>query len=328
VPADGSDPAVADGWGTPTAFGATIPSPAAIGASGWPRDVGLAAAWLLLVATPVGLLASVLRGRVRRPRIAWTGRNRRGGDSVGPVANPRLVAIAALCAASVVAVFASGMEGEVRYLRLVLAVGAGLALLNLAVVIAARVAARAMGVVSGIRLVPAFLVVGVLTAIASRVFDLHPPVVIGVILGAGVVVDVAGEIGADVGARARATVQLAQVGALALVASAGWALHGVLGSVDGFWGSAVSEGAAAMCLAGFGSALLLLLPVGGLPGRAILGWSLPVWAGTTFVVALLAVTVLVSDGFPVLWAVLVAAAASAFAFSAWAWVRFVEPSRA
>jgi hypothetical protein len=90
--------------------------------------------------------------------------------------------------------------------------------------------------------------------------------------------------------------------------------------------SAINETLSAICLAGLGSALLLLLPVLSLPGRAILEWSPMIWLVATAVVAILAGVVLTGENFPVLLMAGGALAICIVCVGTWGWARFSQPA--
>ena len=152
----------------------------------------------------------------------------------------------------------------------------------------------------------------------SRAAGFEPPLVAGVVIGM--------TFGAPLAARARAMVSLSELGAVAGLSILAWIAHGALGTVTGFWASFASESAAALCLSGVGSLVILSLPVGRLPGRVILEWSRPAWIATTAASAALAAGVTLGAGVvnvPAMW-LLVAAAFAAVSVATWAWFRFVE----
>jgi len=312
-------------WGTPTAYGAAIATPAQTLTNGnWVLGAVLALGWLLLIALPLRLLATTLRGRIVAKGPQLTGRNRLSTERrlveerlPGIGANPFFIAGGALLGAAVLAVLASGIQGEVRYLRLTVAVAIGLTILNVAAVISTRVAGAAVGIASGIRLVPIFLLVGAATALLSRIGGIQPPLIVGVVVGL--------TFAAGVPAKARGTVQLVQIIVLTLLAGVAWLVLGAVGSGEGFWISAINETLSAICLAGLGSALLLLLPVLSLPGRAILEWSPVIWLITTVVVALLAGVILTGENFPVLLMAGGALAIAIVSVGTWGWSRFSQP---
>jgi hypothetical protein len=310
-------------WGTPTRFGSFLPTVADTVTQGsWLRGPFLAIAFILLIALPLRMLATTFRGRFHRPRTRLTGRNQviPRTDDAAPH-NPWLVGAVPLAAASAFALLSVGFNGEVRFLRLLVAVGLGLAILNaVCVAVVTRGASHAVRVSGRLKFLPLMLVAAALSAILSRATGLEPPVVAGVLIGIG--------FAGVIPARLRAIVNLAEVGAITIVAVAAWFAHAALGPVDGFWLSFSSETLATLCLAGLGSALILMLPVATLPGRVILEWSPMAWLVAIAVVATLtSVIVLGGNGtpFPVVGSLLVAGAFAALSLAAWAWVRFVEP---
>ncbi len=317
------------GWGLPSGFGADLETAAGITDSGhWYTAPLLALLFVVLVAMPLRLLAGAFGGRVRMPHPSVTGRNRdrrdilalRGTLADRSVLRPWIVSALALVACAVLAVFAGGVEGEVRYVRLFLAVTAGLAILSIVgSVVATRSAATSLGVVRRLTFLPVMLLAAALTAIASRLTDLDPPFVAGVLIGAG--------FASGVPVRARALVNLAQVGTLTTLGAVGWMLHGALGDATGFWPSVVSETLATLCLAGLGSALIMMIPIASLPGRAILQWSVPAWTGSMFVVASVTAMAVLGSADPAVLMPLVAAATvfACLSVATWAFLRFVEP---
>jgi hypothetical protein len=311
-------------WGTPTLFGSFLPSVAdTVSEGSWLRGPLLAIAFILLVALPLRMLATTFRGRFHRPRTRITGRNQviPRTDDAAPH-NPWLIGAVPLAAASAFVLVSIGFNGEVRFLRLLVAVGLGLSILNvLCVAVVTRATSHAVRVSGRLRFLPIMLVAAALSAVLSRATGLEPPVVAGVLIGIGFV--------GVVPAKQRAMVNLAEVGAITVVAVFAWFAHTAIGPVDGFWLAFSSETLATLCLAGLGSALILMLPLATLPGRVILEWSPVAWLAAIAVVATLtSVIVLGGSGttFPVLGSLLVAGGFAALSLAAWAWVRFVEPA--
>ena len=308
-------------WGQPTGFGGDLASLSESLRSGaWLTALLAGALFVALVAIPARLLATGLRGRLPTVRARLTGRNlgRRAGEAD---ATPRRFGWASTVAVSaLLVVLAVGIEGDARYLRLLIAVAVGLAILTAVAAAAAHLAGREFGAPGVLRVVPLLLLGAAVTAIASRWSDLDPPLV------AGVVIATAFTAGST---RARGLVSLVQTAALAAVGVVAWIGHGLLGDAAGFWGSAASELLAALCLAGLGSALLHLLPLATLPGRAILGWSPVIWLTSTAAVAVLTAAAVLSDPaapaqvLPWLFA---CAGFAAVSLAIWAFARFVEPA--
>lgn len=313
-------------WGTPTGFGAELPSPRETVSGGyWLWAPLLAIAFIGLIALPLRLLATTLRGRslFRKPQLA--GRNRGTTMAEEPVPrNPWLMGTVPLAATAGLIVLAEGLNGEVRYLRLLFAVGAGLAILNVAgVALATRLAAHGQQVSGRLRFRPVLLVIAAIATVLARVTGMEPPLVGGVLIGVGFALSVP--------VRPRAMVNLAQVGGVLALAMVAWPLHSQLGAVDGFWASVLSELLATVCLAGAGSALILMLPIGALPGRVILEWSAKAWFAATLLVGTVAAAVLLGGlqpTVPVLATLLTVTGFAAVCVAVWAWNNYVEVSRA
>ena len=87
-----------------------------------------------------------------------------------------------------------------------------------------------------------------------------------------------------------------------------------------------SETAAAVALGGLGSLLMLLLPVGPLPGRTLYAVSPPAWAVIALVSAGVTGAILVAGpAFPLAVLTLAGAAFAAVLTAAVVWVRWVAP---
>ncbi|TXN31136.1 hypothetical protein [Lacisediminihabitans profunda] len=318
-PASGSS-----NWGTPTSFGSELPTLAeTIGRGNWLLAPLLALAFILLVALPLRMLATALRGRVRRPSIRLTGRNRPGlvdRDDTTAL-NPILAGAIPLAVAAAFVVFSGGVDDEVRYLRLTVAVCLGLGLLNvIGVAVTTRLARRWQGVAGRLRTRPMLVLAAAVAALLSRATGIEPVVVTGVVIGIA--------FARGLPARPRAIVNLVEVGGVTVLAIAAWLANGALGAVQGFWPSLLHETLATIALAGLGSAMTLILPLATLPGRVILEWSPPVWLASVAVVTTLAAAVFLGGrgaDFPVVGSIVVAVAFAALSLAVWAWLRFVEP---
>lgn len=318
----GPAPAVGSNWGTPTSFGASLPTAAqVVERGGWAVAPLAGIAYLLFVALPLRAFVVHVLPRLRRPRIALTGRNR-GPSLVEPTRalfSPRLVAAGTLGGAAVIAALSGGIDSDVRYVRLTAAIGLGLLLLNLvAVLLPARIAGRMARVDVGVRLLPGILLVALIAALVSRFGGLQPPLLAGVLIAA------AAALGSS--RRASAGIAVAQSSGVAALALLGWAVHDVLTPSTGFWMSFASETAAAVALGGLGSLLMLLLPVGPLPGRTLYAVSPPAWAAAALVSATVVGAILVSGpAFPLTALVLAGAAFAAILTATVVWVRWVAP---
>ncbi|MBU1250436.1 MULTISPECIES: hypothetical protein [Microcella] len=328
----GSGGSPATHWGTETGFGNSLPSAEQIiERGGWALAPIVALAYLLLIALPLRAYATIVGPRLGTSPWRLTGRNRQDeepddeeqqGEEGGerPVLSPLLVVVATFAGAALVAALSGGITAEVRYIRLMAAIGLGLVLLNLfAVVIPARIAGRVLHAPARARLLPGILIVAFVAALLSRFLDLQPPVLLGVLLACLAL--------EPARLRARGGVAIAQIAGVATLALLAWAAHTLLMPTVGFWETFAAETMAAIALGGFGSLLLLLLPIGGLPGRELYAISRGGWA----VVALTSASVtgaIVASGasFPLLALGLIALGIAAVLTALTVWVRWVAPA--
>lgn len=301
-------------WGTATDYGAAIPDIFGGGVQwGWAVLLGLA--FVLLIALPLRLLSRIASGRVN-----WRFWRRANDDP--PVLGPWTTAAAALAASIMLAALAGGIQGEVRYLRLVVAIGIALVALNgVGVALASKLSSRAFAHRSGIRILPLFLAVAAVTALVSRTGGIQPPIIVGVVIAAA--------FAADLGARGRGIVSLAQVGAVLVMGCAAWLGHSALGPQVGFWASLASETLAALTIAALGSLILLLLPVAGMPGRYLFEWSPVAWGGIAVLGGTAAAAVVaLSSTFPLALLLVGAGLLAAVCVATWAWLTYVQPQLA
>ena len=321
-------------WGSPTGFGDRL---GAVGANitqgSWYTAPGMALLFIILIALPLRLLATTMRGRIPLRRARFTGRNPRArtvdplwsappSTVVATPVNPWLAGALPLGAAAGFIALAVGINGEVRYVRLVAAIVIALVLLNVVGgALSTRLGSRLLVTGSRLRFLPIMLAAAAVTAVLSRLGGIDPPLIAGVIIGP--------LFAAVTPVGKRALVNLIEIGAITVLGVLAWIAHGLFGVPAGFWASLTSETLAAVCLAGLGSALLLTLPIASLPGRVLLEWSLPVWLVTTLVVGLLAALVVCGTAKETLaflpWMV-VAAVFAAVSVAVWTFVRFVEPA--
>jgi hypothetical protein len=290
----------------------------------WLVALAVAAGFGLLVALPLRLLLGTMRGRIRFRRLRFTGRNR--GETIAEedashAVSPWLAALVPLAAATALVVFSGGFGGEVRFLRLAFAVGVGLGILNLVgVAIGGRLAAAGQRISGRLKVLPALLIGAAIAAVGSRLSGIEPPFLIGVF--------VALVFAAELPARNRALVGIVELVAIGALAGGSWLAQQAIGPVGGFWASIPSETLATICMAGFGSVIVLLLPVGSLPGRAIFEWSPTAWIVSVLVLVTAAVAVLLGDSIPVANLAIVGACAATFAavaVASWGWSRYVDP---
>ncbi len=300
-----------DTWGTPTDYGAAIPPASTVANT---RSLLLAAAlgagFILFVALPLRLAVTALQRRIG-PRAAPP-------RDEEPLVTPAMAATLALGAAVLFAALAGGIQGEARYLRLALGIAIALGVLNAIGVLIARFVGRGFGEAS-IRVIPTLVGLAALSALLSRGGGIQPPILVGVVV-------LAGAYAAGTSGRRQGAGSLLHLGALTGTAVVAWLAHSALGPVEGFGPSLASETLAVLCLAALGSVLVLLLPVGAMPGRQLFRWSPLTWVGLTFVSASMgALVVASSPSFPLAWAIGACLTFAAIATAVWAWITLVEP---
>lgn len=331
------------GWAWSTGFGDGLPDPrtATSGGTPWAVAALLALAFLLVVVLPSRLVSGLVRDR-RRSALHLTGRNRSRDvpSSIGALrVDPRAGAALAVAGAAAAVALAVGVDGQVRYARLAVAVAVGLAVLNIVcVVLPAWLVARrhpsagAAPLRTVVRVSPLLLVAAGTAALGTRLLSLDPPLVLGVVLTAGVALRpvVAGTVLADdrAPAGARRAVALAQVAALVVVPLGAWLAHQAVGAQTGFWHQLGREALATTCLAGLTSLVVALVPVGHSPGRVLWGWHAAVHLGTSVVAVGVAALVVVGPDstLPVGPAVLAAGVGAVVAVAAWVWTHWVDPT--
>ncbi|MET0884871.1 MAG: hypothetical protein ABWX92_00345 [Mycetocola sp.] len=333
VPAPpGAEPPGADPpgtWDAATPFTTAVPP--ALGAAdlSWLRALLLAAVAILLLLIPARMLATTVGGRrARGLPVALTGRNRvpthDDPDPLVSAPGERITSAVVLAVAGGIVLFANPVQGEPEYLRVLLASVVAIVLINLvAALVPARLAARLPVGATRVALSPRFLLTVAGVAVFSRVFNLEPALLFGIVF------TVTAVSGTRTARGIVAGIRIAAVFAAGLLA---WLTSTLLGTPSGFLDSLLTETANVAAMAGVGSAAILLVPLGRMDGRALLVWSRPVWFGAAFVVltvlfALLApvVDVWQSSG-DVLIALVIALAFGAIGLSLWIWRRLIQPA--
>lgn len=341
-------PAVAGEWNTPTGFASALGSSDADTPFPLLQAALLAVGALLLIVVPLRMLAGTI-SRTRSGRSPWrmpslVGRNRvREEFEVAPSlhVNPWLRGGAALLAAATFVMLSGPVEDQPAYLRLLIAVIIGLIVVNaVAILVPLWWSSRVLRLRGSVTILPRYLLLIAAAAIASRLFDIHPALLFG-LLGS---VTLSAHTDADGLADARVSAPHAtpaqrgelaavRVGALAAVAILAWSLGSLLPGASDFLTSLAAETVNTIVLAAIGSAVLILVPLGHTSGQRVLAWSPLIWTGLTIVAygilfAALApmITQLQRDGTaPALW--ITAATFAALCASAWAWQRFVAPTQ-
>jgi hypothetical protein len=312
-------PTRADGTGIPSALGGTLPTVAStVAEDSWWFGLALALAFVVLVALPLRLAAGALGGRIALPHPHILGRNSRRRD---PEATPRerMLALGVYLAVSAfLALLAVGFDGGVTGAQLFVSLAIGLVVLTGAMLLVGRAVARSLEARVAVRLVPGFLLIAALSAVASHSLHLHPPLLFGLVATLVVAEDAA--------VAARGRVQFAQVALLVALSAAAWLGHEIVPGASGFWSATIGETLATVCVSGLSAAVVLLLPVGGLPGRAIFAWSWPVWLGLTLVTVTLAGAVLISGIGMSVWLAVAGGFIAAACLVTWIWARWMEPA--
>jgi hypothetical protein len=310
----------------------------------WMAAIAMAALTILLIALPGRLLTSAAASLgasspgsvLRTTGSRLLGRNRAGAEfdrapqvTVGPLARGALV----VGAAAALVTLSGPVLGQPAYLRLAIAAAAGIVVVSVAgAVLPAVVARRVFGIAVEVRIRPALLLAVAGCALGSRLADLDPALVFGLVAAV--------TLGESAGRSARGLVSTLQAlglltagalaGLVALATSAGWATPAG-GEGDGVWQAAASEFTTVTALGAIGAAAVLLVPVGRSAGRRMLDWSPATWlltASAAFTaLALVYVPALLEaarNGTLVV-TVVAAAAFAAVGVSAWLWVRFLRP---
>ncbi|MCU1444381.1 MAG: hypothetical protein JWP54_39 [Cryobacterium sp.] len=323
---------VPGGWSDPTQFSTAVIPPWTVAKFPWLQAGLLTLGALLLLVVPARLLAGTIsRARGGRPVFSghrFAGRNHPRDDfEVAPTVNLAqwVVGAAAILAAAVFVLLSGPVAGSPNYLRLLLAVLLALAVVNaVALLVPQWWGSRALHLDVTTTVLPRYLVLVAITALASRAFELHPALLFGLL---GSVVVRTGPLAAE-----RGKLAAVRAGSLLALGLVGLLVVGTLLTADGFVSALAAEFVNTVVLTAIGSAVLVLIPVGSTSGRSILAWSPPIWAALA-VPAYLALFVLLSPTF-VGWAGdgtvrLLGVAAVAFAgvsVAVWAWQRFVRPA--
>ena len=365
-PAD--PPRSTKGWIETPFTTASAPVVSAAALPGWMRALGLAVAALLLLVLPARLLtAGIARGRSSRTdgsrRASLFGRNRPrsevsdasalfggsagsaryalsagsamsagsasiGGTSASPDPSdrrPLWLGLAVMAGAAVLVTLSTPVSDPAAYLRVLLAVTIAIAAVNALWVLAGRGLAPHLGLaVPRVTVRPGMLTIVAVAALGSRLLGLSPALLFALVLGLA--------LAPHAGRVRRGRIAAVQVSAVAALGVIAWLTVGLLPSPTGALTAFLMETANALAMVGIGSASILLLPLGGLPGRAIAQWSRWLWGGLSVVVytvlfaLLLPVASLVENGIGILVVVGVAAGFAAASLVVWLWRRYVAPA--
>jgi hypothetical protein len=178
---------------------------------------------------------------------------------------------------------------------------------------------------------PRSLVLVAAAVIVSRVLDLQPALLFGLLMGAVA----APRASAGMVRIAHGRLAAAQIAGLAGVGVLAWLALGPLPDPSDPFTAFGTELADAITLLAVGSAAISLVPVGGLAGRAIFLWSRRVWGALSLAVYTVLFALLLpvqalwkagSAGHPSILLVVGVVAFAALSVAFWLWERFVEPA--
>ncbi|MGO4536685.1 Ig-like domain-containing protein [Leifsonia sp. 2MCAF36] len=345
------------GWVDVPFTTASAPTVTADALPGWMRSVGLAVAALLLLVLPARLLAAALaRGRADRgrhsERASLFGRNRPRSElsdasalfgrtptaSTSPTPSPATgltqpatglqslwPTVVAGAVASLLVTLSAPVPDAGAYPGVLVAVALAVAAVNAVWVLAGRgLAAHLHLPMPRVTLHPGLLVVVAVAAIGSRLLELSPALLFALVLTL--------TLGPEAGRVRQGRIAAVQVSAVAALGVLAWLAVGLFAAPTNPVTVFLAELVNVLALAGIGSAAVMLLPIGGLAGRAIVQWSRWLWAGLSLVVytvlfaLLLPVASLVERGVGVVVVVGAAVGFAATSVAFWLWERFVAPA--
>jgi hypothetical protein len=326
------------GWSASTRFSAGMqPAFGTAGAIDWTLALGIGLAVIALLAVPARLLAGTLRGLrpvPESPRVGGrlTGRNRSRHEEfeVAPSLpwSSRVTSVFALIAAATITVLSVPVTDEPAYLRLLVAVILGILAVNAVAALVPRLIARiVVGVSVEVRLRPVFLLVSVGATLLSRALDLDPALVFGLVFGLS--------LSASASRRLEGLLAALQASSLVVVGATALLVSGSLsnrttaaasGTIDAF----ATEFITTVALSALGGAAVLLLPLGGLPGRHLLRWKPLLWlllavvSFTLLAGALSSALGALGGGAGLILLALCALGFAALCLTVWLWARFVR----
>jgi hypothetical protein len=322
TPPGGTSSEATSSWRAPPRIGRSVPtmSTALEGDSGL-AAILVALAFVVLIAIPLRAVATVAHAHLRRPNVRLFGRNQRRVDSP-PFGRSVQIAAVSLCLLAVSAVSAiPGWQGGTADLRFTMAMAVGVTLLNVLAPVIARWTPPRLGLNIQLNVRPELLMATAVTSLVSGALDLHPPALVGVFLVASAATATRSNL------RMRRALALIQVVGVVALSLAAWLAHGALLAGSGVWNSALSELAASICIGGLASAVILMIPVGRLPGRDLFQSSRILWAAVALPAVVLAAGVL-DAGFDArtFWVIAASVGIAAVCSAILIWVRWVDPA--
>ncbi len=270
-PVPGAAPPSGGAGGDGARLSAVLPGIAQVATTGtWAFTLAVAAAFVALVALPLGLLLAQRRGVGRSPEE-------------GPLLTPQTGRWVGIAGAVAVVTIAAGSVTGRPDTGLLLSVALGVAALAALPALAAWTVAQLLDIRISVRLLPTVLLAAMICAVLSRIAALDPPLLIAAVLGAVVL---GGE------RRDGGLVALAQLATLGIVGLVAWLFHQVTAPLAGSLASVANDALAVTAIGGLVALPLLALPVPGLPGRALFDWSRSGWLALALAAVFLAGAVL------------------------------------
>jgi len=270
-----------DGFDSPSTFAATLPvfgsfpiTPTTVAVTG-----GIAIAFLLLVAFPSELLEDTIRENYDRA-FGWLAPVRRRIDHlrgrVGRmVRNPWAGIGLSVVATSVILGFSNPSFGFTgASVRLLFGMLISVAVVNIGIsLLVLRVAKQEYGDAGYIRPMPAALLIVALSVLVSRIAEISPGFLFGVVMGVAY-------------ARELKLVQEAKLALLGAAFTIGAGILAWLGfsalraaGGSGFWYELSLETLVAITLEAVGTMIIAMLPLSFLDGKTIFRWNKWAWAG-------------------------------------------------
>jgi hypothetical protein len=338
APPGGAASATHGTWSEATRFSEGLqPAFGQSGSIDWGLGLAIALAIVGFIAAPARLLAGTVRrvrhGSATTEQIAVVtpslmGRNRARDEFEKPPEVPLsswITAGIAFLASAAVTMLGAPVDSQPAYLRLLFAVIVGLTIVNVvATILPAFLGKKFLAPGIEIAFKPKYLLVSAAAALLSRLADLEPALLFGLVFGLA--------LGFRASRAVRGKLAVIQVLCLAALGTVAWLVSGSLPPSEGVVESFLAEVVNTIALSSLGAAGILLLPLGKLSGRAIVRWQPIVWLGLavgvfTLLGGLLAPSLMgLGGGAGALTLALLAFGFAAISVSAWVWVRFIRPA--
>ena len=271
----------ADGFDSPSAFASTLPAfgsfpitPTTVAVTG-----GIAVAFLLLVAFPSELLEDTIRENYDRA-FGWLAPVRRRVDHArgrfgGMLRNPWAAIALSVVATAVVLGFADPAFGFTgASVRLLLGMLVSVVVINIGIyALVLRLAKRSYGVTGTLRSLPGALIIVALSVLVSRLADISPGFLFGLVLAVVYT--------SEIQEAQRAKLVILTTGLTIAAGILAWLGYSALVTThgSGFWYELGFETLVAITLEAVGTLIITMLPLTFLDGRVIFRWNKWAWAG-------------------------------------------------